>query len=68
MPKIVCPHCQMAFDEEGAERIGADQVKLGINAPSEVPVHREEIYYKILKEDNSPTKGRTLRLARRKDR
>lgn len=30
------------------------QVRLGINAPKDVPVHREEIYYKIKHEQSEP--------------
>lgn len=30
------------------------QVRLGIEAPADVAVHREEIFHKIQKEDESP--------------
>lgn len=36
--------------------IGGDQVRLGIDAPGEMPVHRREVY-EAMKRDEAPNEG-----------
>ena len=45
----------MVGDEVSITVLGVkgNQVRIGINAPKDVPVHREEIYQRIKMEENS---------------
>jgi carbon storage regulator len=37
--------------------VKGDQIKLGINAPKNVEIHRKEIYVSIQEENNEASKG-----------
>ncbi len=40
--------------------VKGNQVRLGVNAPKEIPVHREEIYERIKKEKEAGLPPRSL--------
>jgi carbon storage regulator len=46
--RIVLPNCGVTID---VVNIGHSQVRLGIDAPSDIPVHRREVWDRIRRED-----------------
>ena len=48
--------------------IRGDKVRLGINAPPHIPVHRREIYDAMKQRQDGETEGKVESLAKRKDR
>ena len=47
-PKIVVPGCDMTIS---VVNVSGNRVSLGIAAPQELAVHREEVYRRIQEED-----------------
>ena len=45
--RIVLPNCGVTID---VVNIGHSQVRLGIDAPAEIPVHRREVWDRIRRE------------------
>lgn len=48
--------------------IRGDKVRLGINAPPHIPVHRREIYDAMKQRQDGQTNGKVESLAKRKDK
>ena len=49
--RIVVPHCELAVTVLAVE---GKTVRLGISAPAEVDVYREEVWHRLCQEKRSP--------------
>jgi carbon storage regulator len=49
--RILVPHCELAFT---VLAVDGKTVRLGISAPDEVEVYREEVWQQLCQQTNSP--------------
>ena len=42
--------------------VKGNQVRIGVNAPKEIPVHREEIYERIKREQEAASQGQVAQV------
>src|SRR5260370_42338377 len=57
--RILVPHCELAVTVIAVE---GKTVRLGISAPEDVPVYREEVWQQLCQEtDGPPPKGERMR-------